>query len=100
MATFSLPVWISCTEIPKNTGVGSSGGVVGNGTMGATGGLGGGPGPEGGYGKAVDFGGTGSVVTIHNVKARESVLVAGWVFEPESEAVGMRCAAFEGPLVS
>lgn len=62
--------------------------------------LGGWSGHEGGYGKAVEFGGSGAVMTIQNVRARESVLVAGWVFEPESEAVGMRCAAFEGPLVS
>lgn len=27
-------------------------------------------------------------------------MVATWVFEPESEAVGMRNGAFEGPLVS
>lgn len=26
--------------------------------------------------------------------------MAAWVFEPESEAVGMRDGAFEGPLVS
>lgn len=40
------------------------------------------------------------MMTVQNFRARESVLVAGWVFEPESEAVGMRGEAFEGPLVS
>lgn len=68
---------------------------MGNGTVGATSGLG-----EGGcMGKAFDSGGSGAVMTIQNMRARESVLVAGWVFEPQAEAVGMRCAAFEGPLV-
>lgn len=63
--------------------------------------MGGGFGHDGGvFGKAADLGGSGAVMTIQNARARESVLVAGWVFEPESEAVGMRCAAFEGPLVS
>lgn len=74
---------------------------MGNGAVGSTGGgLGGGSGHEAGYGKAADSGGSGAVMTIQNVRARESVLVAGWVFEPEAEAVGMRGGAFEGPLVS
>lgn len=84
----------------RNAGaVGGSGGVNGNGAMGSnSGGLAVGSGPDGGSGKATDSGGSAGV--IYNARAKESLLVAGWVFEPESEAVGMRGAAFEGPLVS
>lgn len=79
--------------------VGGGGGVNGNGAMGSNNtGLATGSGHEGGSGKATDPGGSAAV--IYNARAKESLLVAGWVFEPESEAVGMRGAAFEGPLVS
>lgn len=37
--------------------------------------------------------------TVSGPKARESLLVAEWVLEPESRAVGMRKPSFEGPLV-
>lgn len=47
--------------------------------------------------KTTDSGSSPAVV--YNVRARESLVVAGWIFEPESEGIGMRSAAFEGPLV-
>ncbi|CAN0551030.1 unnamed protein product, partial [Ectocarpus sp. 12 AP-2014] len=52
-------------------------------------------GHEAGSGKAGD---SRCGAVIFNARAKESLLVAEWVFEPESEAVGMRGAAFEGPL--
>ncbi|CAN0518972.1 unnamed protein product, partial [Ectocarpus sp. 8 AP-2014] len=52
-------------------------------------------GQEAGSGKAGD---SRCGAVIFNARAKESLLVAEWVFEPESEAVGMRGAAFEGPL--
>lgn len=54
-------------------------------------------GHEAGSGKAGD---SRCGAVMFNARAKESLLVAEWVFEPESEAVGMRGAAFEGPLVS
>ncbi|CAM9439983.1 unnamed protein product [Pylaiella littoralis] len=77
--------------------LGGGGGVNGNGTMGPNNGsIAVGSGHEGGSGKATDSGGSHAVV--YNARAKESLLVAKWVFEPEAEAVGMRGAAFEGPL--
>lgn len=47
------------------------------------------------YGGAVGVGAN----MVSGPKARESLLVAEWVLEPESRAVGMRKPSFEGPLV-
>lgn len=78
----------------------------GHGSLGGGGGSGGGGGGHdggGGGGAGRDSGGKGrsggSSLAAVTARARESLFVAEWVFQPESLAIRMRDPSFEGPLV-
>ncbi|CAM9386280.1 unnamed protein product [Scytosiphon promiscuus] len=78
---------------------GGNGGVNGHRTMGSSArGLGEPSAHDAAPGKATDY--SGSCAVIYKARAKESLVVAGWIFEPEAEAVGMRSSAFEGPLAA